>query len=255
MIISNSDIDMLAIAMQGGNRKPQISNPVGKFGENLSIDTLTVPEDVWSGGGLYPFPATAQTTTIVSTSTEDNPAGTGAHGVYYQVLLDEFVEYEGYVQLNGLTPVTLPVDVLRCNRMYVGQCGTNEVNVGTIELKHGTTKFGEIQPEHGQTTQAIYTVPAGYYGYIHTVHVGLTDIQTDVYADVHVMRRSNIPPITGWRMVRDNIVVKGSPYVTELSEWTSTVRGGDDIRVLVESVSSNGVRVYAEYDLHLFRDV
>ena len=47
---------------------------INKFGENHDVDTGTVPEDIWSGGGIYTPPTTDRTHQIVSTSTAD--AGT-----------------------------------------------------------------------------------------------------------------------------------------------------------------------------------
>lgn len=44
---------------------------VNKFGLNTDIDTATVPETIWDGGGLYVEPTQARLHNVVSTSTED----------------------------------------------------------------------------------------------------------------------------------------------------------------------------------------
>lgn len=50
-----------------------------KYRENTNIDTGSVPEDVWEGGGLYPFPSAAETTTIVSDNDEDGAGRVNRH--------------------------------------------------------------------------------------------------------------------------------------------------------------------------------
>jgi hypothetical protein len=58
---------MLDVAM---GRVPGVSY-INKFGRNPDIDTATVPEDIWDGGGIWVPPTAARTHDIVSSSVED----------------------------------------------------------------------------------------------------------------------------------------------------------------------------------------
>lgn len=226
--------------------------PVSIVGENIDIDTATTPEDVWSPGGKVYLPSDVATTTIVSSSSEDLDLQTGAYEVYVEGLIGGFVSASEVVTLNGTNAVTLSNGYMRINRAYVGQCGSAETNVGTIQIKHGANVLSEIQAGHGETQNAVYTVPVGYKGFLKKFSVGVSDDQSGQYADAHLLVRSNVAPITGWRTVRDNIVISGNLYHVDIPEYTALVRAGDDIVVRVFVVSSNDVRVYAEFGLHLF---
>lgn len=61
------------------------------LGNNPDVDTAG-PEDVWSGGGLYPWMTTATALEIVSDSASDTSAGTGARTVLVNGLDANFVE-------------------------------------------------------------------------------------------------------------------------------------------------------------------
>lgn len=51
------------------------------LGNNPDVDSAAVPEDIWSGGGAYPWMTGATSLEIVSSSANDTAAGTGARTV------------------------------------------------------------------------------------------------------------------------------------------------------------------------------
>ena len=133
---------------------------MSKFGQNDTLNTSTY-EDIWDGGGTYPYPGngTAPITHIVSTNTGDNQLievqGLDIHG---ELTLQS-------VYLSGTTPVLLPtVPLWRIFRMK--NEGTTDL-VGNCNATNGsTTIYATIQNGNNQTLMALYTIPLGYTGYM-----------------------------------------------------------------------------------------
>lgn len=137
---------------------------VAALGNNPDVDTATVPEDVWSGGGVFPWMTGATSLEMVSTSAADSAAGTGARTVLWQQLDTGYTEFSQSVTLNGLTPVALPRQAFRINAGFMTSAGSGKTNAGNIILRDagGGTTRAIIPAGYGITRQAIFTVPAGF---------------------------------------------------------------------------------------------
>lgn len=136
---------------------------VAALGNNPSIDTGT-DEDIWSGGGFYPYPAVAVTLEAVSSSAADTAAGTGARTILVNGLDLNYVEQSETVILNGLSAVALTKSYLRINSSFITSAGSGKVNSGSISIRDtgaGTTR-AIIPLGYGATRQSVYTVPAGH---------------------------------------------------------------------------------------------
>lgn len=137
---------------------------VAALGNNPDVDTATVPEDVWSGGGVYPWMTSATSLEMVSTSAADSAAGTGARTVVWQQLDTGYAEFTQSVTLNGLTPVALPRQAFRNQAGLITSAGSGKTNAGDIILRDagGGTVRAIIPAGYGITRQSIFTVPAGF---------------------------------------------------------------------------------------------
>lgn len=133
------------------------------LGNNPDVDTAT-PEDIWSGGGLYPWMTAATSLEVLSDNANDTALGTGARGVLINGLLGTYAESSQVVALNGLTPVPIPNQLLRIQTAApttAGSLGTNQGNI-TIRDAGGGTVRAIIPAGYGITRQSQYTVPLGY---------------------------------------------------------------------------------------------
>lgn len=134
-----------------------------KYGHNPDIDAGG-DGDVWDGGGFYIYPTTTAQATVVSTSDDDRRGDIGAREVEITGLNVSYHEIIQYVELDGTTPVVVPIHLRRVNRVRVSRAGLGPPegkNVGTITVSHpGPSKLAQIQPGRGQTLMAVYTVPA-----------------------------------------------------------------------------------------------
>lgn len=142
------------------------------IGINPDVDSGTLPEDVWTGAAvtpLYPFPAAAAATEIVSDAAADAfPAGTGARTVFVQGLDAAGLPLEETVALAGVAPVGLVGVYFRINHVRVVTAGSVRGNVGNVSVRHpGPVTIAHVrapaiagQPGDGAALQAIYTVPA-----------------------------------------------------------------------------------------------
>lgn len=138
------------------------------FGRNTLVQNVRC--DLWEGPTCtYVFPASPIQMQVVSTSANDAAAGTGVRTVYIHYLDTNYNEQTEIVTLNGLTPVnTVATNILRINSFHAGSVGSGAAAAGTITLKNtaATVTYAQISAGYNTCRQAIYTVPAGKYGYI-----------------------------------------------------------------------------------------
>ncbi len=186
----NTDISDLGLNISA-SRLRGIAN-VFKFGLNDSLGTSM--ETVWAKGGIYTYPSTATTMTVSSDDTTDNLAGIGAWTVRISGLDANFLEIEEDISLhatNGQTGVTTVNSYLRVHRIVVLTTGSNASAKGNISVGTGTltggvpvNTYGYIQQGDNQTTQCVYTVPAGKTAFIVKTH---TSLSAGKQAEVHLM--------------------------------------------------------------------
>lgn len=142
---------------------------VTALGNNPDIDTGTAPEDVWTGGGTYPWMTGATSLEVLSSSASDTVAGTGARTIRIDGLTTAFTPISQTITLNGTTPVAVPTQLYRINGILVLTAGSTQSNVGVITVRDagGGTTRGQIDVSTtgagiGISRQSIYTVPAGF---------------------------------------------------------------------------------------------
>lgn len=146
---------------------------VVKFGYNGDIDA-GVEETVWSMGGEWQPATSAETLNISSTSINDvNTTGSGAWLVAVFGLDGDYNQVsELTIALNGTNTVTTSNSYIAVNRCAVAFSGSTGYNEGTISFTQSSSglKLAEIPAEEGITQQCVYTVPAGYTGYLRGIY-------------------------------------------------------------------------------------
>lgn len=155
---SNSYFHQIGLGTIPGHRR------IVGLGNNPNVDTTTLPEDITSAGGLYVFMDTASALEIVSDSANDTAAGTGARSVTIMGLDASYKEVNQVVTLNGLTPVAVPLPLLRVNRLVIATAGSGRTNAGTITCRRISDGLGQrtMPVGFGVSRASMYSVPAGY---------------------------------------------------------------------------------------------
>ena len=139
---------------------------ISKFGYNSAVGTIK--ETIWDAGGLYPWPTTIETVSVVSSSASDTSAGIGARSIMVSGLDADYIQQDELVILNGVTPVITTKTWSRVFRAYTVVAGSNNSTVGIISITQTTSGnlLAQIIDVNNQTLQAVYTVPAGKSGYL-----------------------------------------------------------------------------------------
>jgi len=110
---------------------------------------------------VYPWAswATAGTLSIPAVNASDNGKTVTIVGLdgNYDMLTES-------VTVSSSVAVTTTAEFKRVNRAYVGDASAT--NVGNINIQKGGVTVARITANNGQTAMAVYTVPAGYTGYI-----------------------------------------------------------------------------------------
>lgn len=117
----------------------------------------------------YPFPSSPAQMTIVSTSADDNFAGTGARVLLVRGNITGNVDFFESVLLTGTTPVTTVNSYLRVNSIIVVNTGSGGVNAGTITLKNGADLLAQANIGTNLSRTAVYSIPAGVTGIVKEV--------------------------------------------------------------------------------------
>ena len=161
-----------------------------KFGENLDVDGSM--ETIWDGGGLYTYLTNAATVTVTSTDNDDAASGTGARTVTVEGLDANYNQVSETLTVGGSAG---SVEFFRVFRAFVATSGSSGTNEGTISITQDATTLAQIRTVGspistglGQTFMSIYTVPAGYTGYIFDWNVSTAKADGDVFL---VKRLSN----------------------------------------------------------------
>jgi len=178
-VILDKDPGFIAIG------RSKLAKSVTKFAASAQIATGQT-EDIWDAGGNLQYLDSAETINISSSSTEDNPAGTGAFSIQVLGLDDEFEEIDEIVVLNGTTNVPTINQYKRIYRMFVvtADQAAAEMSgaVGTIVATAAIAGTVQAQITSGanQTLMSHYTIPKGFIGGITTgaLSVGKNDDAT-----------------------------------------------------------------------------
>jgi len=145
---------------------------VNKFGYNPTIGSGSF-ETIWETGNNYSWQSTAVTVDVVSDNVNDDVAGTGARTLRIQGLDGSYNFAEETVDMDGTTTVTTTQTFLRVFRMSVETAGSSGNNEGTITATYtgGSDVAATISAGNGQTLMALYTIPAGYTGYLLSMNI------------------------------------------------------------------------------------
>jgi hypothetical protein len=219
-----------------------------KFGLNREIDKNSTPESIWDIGGLYNWPDEADTTTVVSSSSEDAPGGMGVYKVRVIGLGADGFELVQDVTLNGLNPVTVPFNLLRCYRVYTISGGSMAVNAGDITVQIGGLPVARILAGYGQTQMLIYTVPADYsYARMSWLQFYLTGKASGT-AIVRVFFKAED---CTWRVLTQGAVSQHSSLRIDFNIGYQ-LPALTDIDVRVQEASDNGLSVGGIFELEFY---
>jgi hypothetical protein len=255
----NSTIQNDADALTVRNVDPEIAisrglfegySIVQKFGRNGDIDTATVPEDIWNGGGAYAgFPTGApEEFQVFSSSASD----TGVLTFTYLPTTTSTAYLTATVTLNGTTPVNTGVTGYRMHTAQYNTGASTTFNVGTITIRHRTTTaniFCVMPIGRSQTNVAAYTVPFGYTAYIKRLFCRVIGATTGTVDGALWIRGTGMSP-----RLRRPFTSATADAFEELPYGGIAVSAQSDIQVRISSSSANNLDVIAGYDIILIKN-
>ena len=214
-----------------------------KFGAvpSLSINTMGTIWDI--PDTLYPWTA-LDTPAIVNV--ERNDADDTGLIVTIQGLDSDWNFQEEQITITGADQVGTKL-WRRVNRAFVTS-GTATVNVDDIDIEAGAaggTTVARITADLGQTLMAVYTIPAGYIGYLYQ---GTMTVQANADATGFMFIRRNTVGTT-FRVGHTFEVGAGSQYDYNFA-FPPPIPEKSDIDVRA-TVRSNNARVTAAFDILL----
>jgi len=228
-----------------------------KFGKNSDIDIGSVPEDIWSGGGLYNFLSAPTTLFIASENTNDNALGSGARVLNLQLLDENYTTQSVNVTMNGQSSVTVSGGTyLRCNRMSIILAGSGEENAGEIDLGYGANSSGSLANRVGmieaginQTLQTFYTVPVGktacVLGWGGSLNLAAGATNRDCQLSLRVRPFGETFQVKRWT----SIVSDGQNPFDDGFNVALKITAKTDVVMRAESVSDDDTNISGNYDL------
>ena len=229
---------------------------VNKSGRNPDVDSASVPEDIWGGGGVYTgFPTTAaELVTVVSTSVNDTAAGTGARIVTIEGLDADGNMQSENITLNGLTKVNSVNTYYRVHRAYVISSGLSNTafNAGILTIQHLTTVaniFSSIQIGLNYSTSSVYTVPVGYTAFLKHFDVSCSKSTAAIIEGALWFRPYGKSPVMFHQFSASDVFTFTDEFYGGLVFTSLT-----DIAFRVTSCSANNVVVDNTFDLLIVKD-
>lgn len=222
-----------------------------KFGFNTDVDSGSVPEDIWEGGGAYPFSVSADIESLSSSNSGDTQdilvVGLGADGN----------EVEQTITLAGQTRVALTTNLLRVYRME--NEGTTDL-AGNCFCYSGTTSTGgvpsggsvekaRIENGNNQTLMAIYTVPLGKVGFLYRGEIGIGNDTNNGNVKCYWQSRRYQKVFKVKKAV--TMSLNGNSIFQDSRSFPDPIPALTDIRMRVANASDNNNNVFGAFDIML----
>jgi len=223
------------------------------YGDNQDVDTGSVPEDVWPGGGAYSWPTSAATTVITSSDSNDATGETGARTVYVEGLDGDYDIINETVSLSGTNVVTLTNSFFRINSAYVATAGSSGINEGTVMLSQSGTVVAQMAANTGKSLAAIYTVPDVYA----KAELCYTQLSIGRYTSTSTATTQSLlqfrPESGAWRTMQTaSARANGEPFIYDYLDCID-IPAKADLRWRVDTVAADNTNVVASYQLRLKR--
>lgn len=193
------------------------------LGNNPSVPSSTsvaAPQDVWTGGGVYPLIPSARRLRARCANVNDSSTGTGAGSIQVNLLDDNYnVIAPISVTLNGGTVDigTVSTLALRVQGARVTGKGSgaaySATNIGDIFIEDfdaPNTVRAILQAGYGFARQAVFTVPAGFTAQIVSFVLGINRTSGGVTNFATVA--NHIRPQSGAYFMPLELPVDGEPY-------------------------------------------
>ena len=155
---------------------------VFKFGYNPDIDG--VEETIWDVGGIYAYPGSAVAMTVATDA--GTPANDNGVKVVVEGLDGDYNEVSEEVTLAGSGTATTTQTFFRVNRSYVSG---SQAPTGNLNITNGATTYARITISENQTLMAMWTVPAGYTGFLDHVNIATGTTNANQYITAQIVQR------------------------------------------------------------------
>jgi len=257
-------LNLLEEISRNGSLSPAIRWANGDFGDtyiprirvgvNRGIDTGTVPEDIWQGGGLYTgqnLDYAASRIAISSTSPSDTFNGVGARTVVITGLNADLLLQREVLVLQGTSPVFSTNLYTRMDTATVITGGTDNGSVGTITLSqelYPLRIFGVITPGSNRTLNAVTTIPSDYRGFMLRLFSRMSKSTSGVYdreAELDVLLR----PLGGVYLSSGTNTITTGYQVDNMFALPFPMEPGTDILVRCNQVSASSTSIVSGFEL------
>lgn len=212
-----------------------------KFGAvpSMSVNTTGTVWDI--NDTLYPWSAWASAGTL----TVDRASASDAGKTITIIGLDaNYKEISENVVLSAATGNPTTNSYIRVYRAYMYNGSTT--NVGNIDIKKGATTVARITADKGQTLMGVYTVPAGYTGYI-TQGVMSVQAGADATGDFFVRYGGQ----SAFRIAHTFEVASAEYFYAFHVPFALPEKSDVDVRA---SLRSNNARLTAAFDMILIKN-
>jgi len=142
------------------------AEPIGAFGYRTSSSGET-NRVVWPNGTFELPPAAGVQMSIVSTSANDDIAGTHVRKAELHYLDADLNAQTEFIELDGLTPVlTVATDIRFINCLHVHEIGTTAEAAGDITASNGGVTYAQIAQGEVRCTSSARMIPKGKVCYV-----------------------------------------------------------------------------------------
>lgn len=118
-------------------------------------------------------PAAGLQMSIVSTSAQDGPGGTGVRTISLHYLDADLIERDEIITLNGTTPVlTAATNIRWVGEIHLLTYGSGKAFAGDLTVTNAGTRYKFISAGSRTTRSSAYRVPAGKRLIVHTLYAG-----------------------------------------------------------------------------------